>query len=76
LFTGDTLGYSNRVDTLTGFPRYGNNRALQAQTLRLIKELDWALVAPGHGHIKEYGAKKELRNAAIDDAIRELVKIR
>jgi glyoxylase-like metal-dependent hydrolase (beta-lactamase superfamily II) len=70
IFTGDTLGYSNRLDTLTGFPRYGNDRSMQA---RLMKLLDWTLVSPGHGHVRDYGASKASRDEEVEDAIQELV---
>lgn len=73
LFSGDTLGYSNRLNTLTGFPQYGNNRLQQAETLQWIKELDWTIVAPGHGHVKDYGKNHQAsRNQELDDAIQEL----
>ena len=76
LFSGDTLGYSNRLNTLTGFPQYGNNRLQQAETLQWLKDLDWTIVAPGHGHVKNYGnhqhSLSSSRNQELEDAIQEL----
>lgn len=76
IFTGDTLGYSNRLDTLTGFPRYGNDLSQQAGTLRLLKLLNWTLVCPGHGHVRDYGPSRASRDDELDDAIQELLATR
>ena len=88
LFTGDTLGYTQRTGTLTGFPRYGNNLKVQATTLQQLSLLDWTVVAPGHGHARVYQEEKDgegnkdsdaeqpldrtVRNKELQEAIAEL----
>ena len=72
LFSGDTLGYTTRTNSLTGFPRYGNNQALQASILDQIKELEWNLVAPGHGHTRLLKTDDE-KEAMMKDAKEELL---
>lgn len=72
LFTGDTLGYTPRTHTLTGFPRYGNNQRLQKTVLDKMETLHWQVVAPGHGHARNYTdketnmRKKELQEAKVE----------
>ena len=73
LFTGDTLGYTERTKSLTGFPRYGNNRREQMTTLERMETLDWDVVAPGHGHARSYGGRRDLRAKEMQDAKTELV---
>jgi len=62
LFTGDT--YSFRIHNgergrngdgyMTGFPRYGNRLDVQSDTIPKFLDLDWDVVAPGHGHPRDY----------------------
>jgi glyoxylase-like metal-dependent hydrolase (beta-lactamase superfamily II) len=56
LFTGDTYAYTTRNGGhMTGFPRYGNNLPQQARILsRLVEQLDFDVIAPGHGHVRDY----------------------
>jgi glyoxylase-like metal-dependent hydrolase (beta-lactamase superfamily II)/ferredoxin len=54
LFTGDTYACTTNGNTMTGFPRYGNLLLQQATTLQQLLTLDWTLVAPGHGHPRDY----------------------
>jgi glyoxylase-like metal-dependent hydrolase (beta-lactamase superfamily II) len=73
LFTGDTLGYTPRTNTLTGFPRYGKNQRLQKTVLDKIEELHWDVVAPGHGHARDYSTNTEdLRTKEMEEAKIEL----
>ena len=56
LFTGDTYAYTMRDGgRMTGFPRYGNDLKQQTETLQKLAELvEWKMVAPGHGHPRDY----------------------
>ena len=81
LFTGDSLAYTTKDGgRMTSFPRYGDDRMLQSHILVQLAELDWDLVAPGHGHIREYPgdrlqqSSKESRLADMQPAIDELRK--
>jgi glyoxylase-like metal-dependent hydrolase (beta-lactamase superfamily II)/ferredoxin len=66
LFTGDTYGYTTRdAGHMTGFPKYGNDLRQQSETLKQLLELDWQVIAPGHGHPRDY------RNAKGDDSLRK-----
>ena len=57
LFTGDTYSYTTRDDGhMTGFPRYGNDLRLQSKIIPLLLDLDWLIIAPGHGHVRDYTA--------------------
>lgn len=71
IFTGDTLGYTTRSNSLTGFPQYGNDRRQQEDTLSKLGELDWKVVAPGHGHARDYPETSQ-KAAELQDAIAEL----
>jgi glyoxylase-like metal-dependent hydrolase (beta-lactamase superfamily II)/ferredoxin len=64
LFTGDTYGYTTRdAGHMTGFPRYGNNLRQQSENLeRLLELLDWQVIAPGHGHPRDYQNVKDADN--------------
>jgi glyoxylase-like metal-dependent hydrolase (beta-lactamase superfamily II) len=66
LFTGDTYAWTTREGGhMSGFPRYGNNLTQQSDTLNaLIAIPDWRIIAPGHGHPRDY------RNET-DDVINE-----
>lgn len=83
LFTGDTYGYSTREGgQMTSFSRYGNNHLQQAKTLKGLLNLDWNLVAPGHGHVRDYsivsddeknrGSLKDFREHDMQPAFAEL----
>lgn len=74
VFTGDTLGYTQRTKTLTGFPRYGNNLQTQKDTLEKLGHLEWEVVAPGHGHARDYThyKNKGAKEKELDEAIQEL----
>ena len=80
LFTGDSLAYTTRDGgRMTSFPRYGDDRVLQSHILVQLADLDWDLVAPGHGHVRDFtrsGALSsvESRLADIQPAIDELRK--
>ena len=66
LFTGDTYGYTTRgAGQMTGFPKYGNDLRQQSETLKQLLELDWQVIAPGHGHPRDY------RNVKSDDSVRK-----
>ncbi len=68
LFTGDTYGYSRWRKTMSGFPRYGRSLSQQAATLQLmLQTLDWQIIAPGHGHLRDYRQER-------DGEVRQVVK--
>lgn len=80
LFTGDTYSYTTRWGgRMTGFPRYGNDQKLQSKILPQLLKLDWKVIAPGHGHVRDYThIEDENRLAAIrrdemEAAIQELL---
>lgn len=59
LLSGDTYawtttGTSTSGGRMTSFPRYGDDRKLQSEILVQLAELQWDLVAPGHGHVRQY----------------------
>mmetsp|Transcript_25421 Transcript_25421/g.36180 ORF Transcript_25421/g.36180 Transcript_25421/m.36180 type:complete len:340 (-) Transcript_25421:60-1079(-) len=77
LFTGDTLGYTTRTHSLTGFPRYGNDQNQQSETLTLMETQieGWNLVAPGHGHFRDYSTAdggEHLKKREMQEAREEL----
>lgn len=61
LFTGDTYAYTTSGGgRMTGFGRYGNNKKEQIETLtRMDKLTAWDIIAPGHGHPRDYRGQKE-----------------
>ncbi|KAL7556506.1 hypothetical protein ACA910_000969 [Epithemia clementina (nom. ined.)] len=62
LFTGDTYGWTPRSGgKMTAFPRYGNNLKMQAETLQKLLHLDWKIIAPGHGHPRDYREEQNYR---------------
>jgi glyoxylase-like metal-dependent hydrolase (beta-lactamase superfamily II) len=66
LFTGDTYGFTTRDGGhMTGFPKYGNDLRQQSEILKQLLELDWQVIAPGHGHPRDY------RNVKGDDSVRK-----
>jgi glyoxylase-like metal-dependent hydrolase (beta-lactamase superfamily II)/ferredoxin len=73
LFTGDTLAFSTRTNTLSGFPRYGNNRRLQAETLAKLERLKFQVIAPGHGHVRDYRLSQQDFANEMQEAREELV---
>lgn len=55
IFTGDTYAYSTRDNGhMSGFPRYGRDLNLQATVLPRLLDFEWQIVAPGHGHVRDY----------------------
>ncbi|VEU41728.1 unnamed protein product [Pseudo-nitzschia multistriata] len=55
LFSGDTYSYTTREGGhMSGFPLYGNDARLQSKILPLLLDLDWNILAPGHGHVRDY----------------------
>ena len=80
LFTGDTYAYRLFSGQMTGFPRYGNNRVEQARVLPAFLDLDWTVVAPGHGHYRDYSnipnkeERKKVQRQEMQAAIDELVE--
>ncbi len=79
LFTGDTYSYTTRAGGHgSGFPRYNKeSHELQSKILRQLIDLDWQVLAPGHGHARDYtllqGAN-DLRKAEIEEGIEELCR--
>merc|ERR1712224_17032 len=69
LFSGDTYSYTTREGGhMTGFPRYGNDQELQSKILPLLLDLDWQILAPGHGHVRDYTVRENGRdNDGADD---------
>jgi hypothetical protein len=67
---------------MSGFPRYGNDAKLQSEILPLLLDLDWEVLAPGHGHVRDYTLQSQQepnavssvdsRKAEMEDAIEEL----
>ena len=65
LFTGDTYAYTTRDGGhMSGFPRYGNNLQVQAESLTKLGKIChmWDIVAPGHGHVRSY-----LKNDIVEE---------
>jgi glyoxylase-like metal-dependent hydrolase (beta-lactamase superfamily II)/ferredoxin len=62
LFTGDTYAYTTRAGgSMTGFPRYGHSLRTQSETLQRLLQLEWDVVAPGHGHPRDYRGVNDKR---------------
>lgn len=77
IFTGDHYALTSRTGRMTGFPRYGNDLELQAKTMEDLLHLDWDVVAPGHGHPRDYSAepnKTDLKRKEMEEAIVDLHK--
>lgn len=81
LFTGDTYAYTATPQggrRMTSFPRYCNSRSMQAKTMPKLLQLQWDIIAPGHGHPRDYRAitdpsqKKQIQMNEMQDAIQEL----
>ena len=74
VFTGDTYAYTTRDGGhMSGFPQYGNNLRTQAEIIqKLVRDVEWDLIAPGHGISRDYrgreAAAKEVElQGALDD---------
>jgi glyoxylase-like metal-dependent hydrolase (beta-lactamase superfamily II)/ferredoxin len=80
LFTGDTYGYTTRdAGHMTGFPKYGNDLRQQSKILKELLELDWQVIAPGHGHPRDYRDVKSndnVRKKEMQQALEELTAYR
>lgn len=81
LFSGDTYSYTTREGGhMSGFPRFGNDPELQSKILPLLLDLDWQVLAPGHGHVRDYTVLEEstgnanARNEEMEAAIEELMR--
>ncbi|GAX10731.1 hypothetical protein FisN_14Lh251 [Fistulifera solaris] len=73
LFSGDTYAFSTRTNTMTGFPRYGHDRKLQAKMLEKLIAVNFTVVAPGHGHPRDYrGMDPQRRYEELLPALKEL----
>jgi glyoxylase-like metal-dependent hydrolase (beta-lactamase superfamily II)/ferredoxin len=75
LFTGDCYAFTTRTMQMTGFPQYGNNLRKQASTLRKLLNYDWDVIAPGHGHHKDYRMvtnKEQVKCDDVEHAIDEM----
>lgn len=44
---------------MSGFPRYGNNLPRQSKVIAKLLDLEWDIVAPGHGHARDYRGIKD-----------------
>jgi glyoxylase-like metal-dependent hydrolase (beta-lactamase superfamily II) len=77
LFTGDTYAWTTREGGhMSGFPRYGYDLRQQADTLRKLVELPgWTMVAPGHGHPRDYRLLEEsAKGEELQEALQELIR--
>mmetsp|Transcript_21324 Transcript_21324/g.48433 ORF Transcript_21324/g.48433 Transcript_21324/m.48433 type:complete len:456 (-) Transcript_21324:126-1493(-) len=79
LFSGDTYAYTTREGGhMSGFPNYGDDQRLQAKILPLLLDLDWKILAPGHGHVRDYTLLHhqdndgDIREVEMEVAIEEL----
>ena len=75
IFTGDTYAYTNaQGGKMTGFGRYGNNLEQQASTLTKLINLDWDIVAAGHGLSRDYrGVDRPVKVDELEIALNDLV---
>jgi len=80
LFTGDTYTYTTRGGGHgSGMPRYNKeSRELQSNILRQLLDLDWQVLAPGHGHARDYTlltgeSVSDLRKLEIQEGIKDLL---
>jgi glyoxylase-like metal-dependent hydrolase (beta-lactamase superfamily II)/ferredoxin len=81
LFSGDTYTYSTREGGhMSGYPLYGNDPELQSKILPLMLDLDWQVLAPGHGHVRDYtllgerNGGPDFRKEEMEAAIEELLR--
>jgi glyoxylase-like metal-dependent hydrolase (beta-lactamase superfamily II) len=73
LFTGDTYACTttrNGDRRMTAFPRYGNDLGWQAKTLGKLLDLDWQVIAPGHGHARDYRDNVSSRSSSSSSNIK------
>jgi glyoxylase-like metal-dependent hydrolase (beta-lactamase superfamily II) len=78
LFTGDTYAYTTSSGgRMTGFGRYGNQRRQQVETLEKLSKLTaWDIVAPGHGHPRDYrGHDNDTKLQELKVAQEDLLKM-
>ena len=86
LFTGDTYAKSGREGRdMTGFPQYcKGSREGQIGTLRMILSISgvWDVIAPGHGHVRDYAALEgdaarvgRIKRDEMEAAIEELGRV-
>ncbi|KAG7343487.1 Zn-dependent hydrolase, glyoxylase [Nitzschia inconspicua] len=76
LFSGDTYSYRLSSDAMTGFPRYGNNQRLQANILKSLVHdwgSEWDLLAPGHGHVRDYSVMAATKQERLEIQKTELI---
>jgi glyoxylase-like metal-dependent hydrolase (beta-lactamase superfamily II) len=69
LFSGDTYAYRLSSNVMTGFPRYGNDRNQQATILQsLVYDwgTEWDLLAPGHGHVRDYTGRADTKTERLE----------
>lgn len=80
LFTGDTYGYSRWRQAMSGFPRYGRSLSQQADTLQLLlQNIDWQIIAPGHGHSRDYRHETDsqaLKKVELEQALEQFKSYR
>jgi len=81
LLTGDTYTYTTREGGHgSGMPQYNKeNRELQSNILRQLLDLDWEVLAPGHGHARDYTlltgeSVSDLRKLEIEEGIEDLLQ--
>lgn len=74
LFTGDTYGWTTRDGgRMTAFSKYGNNLGQQSETLKSLVKLPWQVIAPGHGHPRDYrGQDDSVRREEMENALEEI----
>jgi glyoxylase-like metal-dependent hydrolase (beta-lactamase superfamily II) len=76
LFTGDTYSFTTRGGgKMTGFPRYGNNLSQQAVTLKRLLQLEWDIIAPGHGHPRDYTLETDKDNLKVQEMEQALLDL-
>lgn len=79
LFTGDTYAYTtSQGGYMSGFPPYCRNEEQQVNTIQKFLALEWDVIAPGHGHPRDYrtindGDRKSLKSEEMQVALEELV---
>jgi glyoxylase-like metal-dependent hydrolase (beta-lactamase superfamily II) len=79
LFTGDHYAFTTRTMQMTGHPNYGNDLQKQTSTLRRLLDYEWDVIAPGHGHHKDYRLvdnKEQVKRDDVERAIDEMKKHR
>jgi len=80
LFSGDTYAYTtSQGGHVSGFPPYCRNEEQQVNTLQKLLALEWDVIAPGHGHPRDYrtindGDRKSVKSEEMKVALEELVR--